>query len=203
MAKKTVKKPAKTKKIPLIPLLVGVIALGLLLAGGGFAFAATQEQNDPFCSSCHTQPETTVLQHAAAAQPVDLASFHTTKKTNCIDCHSGVGLTGRLSAELLGAHNALAWYTGTAVQPAVLTNPISDASCIKCHEAETSIQLRQRNNHFHGFLARWQAADPKAGGCVSCHGGHVTGGTAANKFENNANVQATCNACHRVMRQGD
>jgi len=49
-------------------------------------------------------------------QPVDLASAHKADNTRCIDCHSGKGVTGRIRAELLGAHNALAFYTRTAVQ---------------------------------------------------------------------------------------
>jgi hypothetical protein len=201
MSKKTNRKPPPIKKFPLIPVLVVVFVLGLLLTGGGFAFAATQEQNDAFCSSCHTQPESTFFQRATAGSPVDMASFHTAKKVNCIDCHSGVGLSGRLSAELLGAHNAFAWYSGIAVQPAVLTNPIRDESCIKCHQAETNTNLRGRNNHFHGFLSTWQTNDPNAAGCVSCHGGHDTSGTAATRFQNNAKVQLVCNACHNVMQR--
>jgi nitrate/TMAO reductase-like tetraheme cytochrome c subunit len=202
MSKKT-NRAVPTKKLPWLLIVVGIVVLGLLLTGGGFAFAATQEQNDAFCGSCHTQPESTFLQRSTAAKAVDLASYHTPKKVNCIDCHSGVGLGGRVSAELMGAHNALAWYTGTAVQPATLTNPIRDEACIKCHQAQTNPQLRQRNNHFHGFLARWQATDKAAGGCVSCHSGHDTAGSAATKYENNAKVQATCNACHKVMRKDD
>ncbi len=126
------------KKFPLIPVIIAVAVVGLLLAGGGFAFAATQETHDPFCASCHTQPKSTFFERSQAAQAVDLASYHTSQETKCIDCHSGPGVTGRVQAELLGARNALAWYTGTAVQPAVLTSPISDANCLKCHQDITS-----------------------------------------------------------------
>lgn len=178
----------------------GLLLLGILLAAGGFTFAATQEQRDPFCASCHTQPEATFFQRATAAQPVDLASAHTPKDTRCINCHSGPGLTGRLKAELLGAHNALAWYTGTAIQPAKLTSPIGDENCFKCHQ-QVTVQ-RERNNHFHGFLARWQAADPRAGTCVSCHPGHTTDGTAQTRFANEARFGQVCNACHQALGGG-
>ncbi len=191
---------AKKFPILLVILIVGVV--GVLLAGSGFAFAATQEQNDSFCGSCHTQPESTFLQRSAAAQSVDLASFHTAKKTNCIDCHSGAGVGGRLAAELQGAQNAFHWYTGSAVQPAKLTVPVGDDSCLKCHENVTT--QRARNNHFHGLMTRWQAADPNAGNCVSCHSGHsTTTGTAQTNFTNQQVDQPVCDSCHRAIRRGD
>ena len=208
------------KKFPLIPVVIVAAVVGLLLAGGGFAFAATQESHDPFCASCHTQPESTFFERSQAAQAVDLASYHTTQETKCIDCHSGVGVTGRVQAELLGAHNALAWYTGTAVQPAVLTTPISDANCLKCHQDITSRGYQPKaqiavqgirsggrgeggSNHWHELLARWQGISSTAGTCTSCHSGHATGGTAQTGFMDSPAVQATCNACHQVTRERD
>ncbi len=158
---------------------LGGAVLAVVLTAGGFAFAASQETHDPFCASCHTQPESTFFQRTTGSQPVDLASFHTEKTTRCIDCHSGPGLFGRMGAELLGARNALAWYTHTAAQPAKLTVPISDANCLKCHQdvvqsgyvPKTAVQgLGGRRggeesgpNHWHERLAEWQASTPQAG----------------------------------------
>ncbi len=185
----------------------------------GFGFAASQESHDSFCASCHTQPESTFFQRSTGTQAVDLASFHTTQNTRCIDCHSGQGVLGRVQAELLGARNAFKWYTGTAVQPAVMTYAIGDQNCLKCHQPVTQqgytpqAQLpvpggfrgggegEGRANHWHVFLARWQAASPSAGTCVSCHSGHATDSTAQNGFMNSQNVQATCEACHQVLRR--
>ena len=189
------------RKFPIFLTLVGLVVLGGIFAAGGFAFAATQEQNDSFCASCHTQPESTFYQRSIAAQSADLASAHTPKDTRCIDCHSGPGLNGRVQAELLGARNAFMWYSGAAVQPAKLTSPIGDPNCLKCHQQETGRE--GRDNHFHAFLARWQASDPNAGGCVSCHGGHSTDGSADTRFLNQAATQQVCDACHRVLGQGD
>jgi nitrate/TMAO reductase-like tetraheme cytochrome c subunit len=206
------------KKFPLIPVIIAVAAAGLLLAGGGFAFAATQESHDPFCASCHTQPESTFFARSQATQAVDLASYHTSQQTRCIDCHSGQGVTGRVQAELMGANNALHWYTGTAVQPAVLTKPIGDANCLKCHQDITSRGYQPKaqitvqgirggrggeggNNHWHELLARWQGTSATAGTCTSCHSGHTTDGTAQNGYMNNQAVQATCDACHQVLRE--
>jgi len=195
------KKKLKSPSFPILPVLGAVLLVAILLTASGFAFAYTQEERDTFCSSCHTQPESTFYQRALDPQAVDLASFHSAKGTRCIDCHSGAGLTGRMQAELLGAHNTFALYTHTAIQPAKQTVPIRDENCLKCHQQVTA--GRARNNHFHGFLAQWQAADPNAGNCVSCHGGHSTDGNAQNRFQNQALVSTVCDACHRVMREGD
>jgi predicted CXXCH cytochrome family protein len=195
------KGPAPRRRFPLIPVLGGLVLLGALLAAGGFAFAANQEQHDAFCASCHTQPESTFYQRSQAAQPVDLASAHKAKNVTCINCHSGAGVTGRMSAEVMGARNAVLWYTGQATQPAPLHYPISDANCLKCHQEVTG--SRSRDNHFHYFLARWQAVDPQAATCVSCHGGHTTDGSADIAYLNQANTEQVCQSCHNVLRTGD
>ena len=208
----------RSRTIPAV--LVGLLALGVVLAGGGFAFAATQEGHDSFCASCHTQPESTFYQRSIAPQTVDLASFHTTKGTRCIDCHSGMGLLGRVQAELIGARNAALWYTGRAVQPAPLRFPIQDSNCLKCHqdvtregytpkEAVTIPGLSRgredegRSNHWHEFLRTWQETSAGAGTCVSCHPGHSTSGTAVTGFQVPQQTASTCDACHRVMRGRD
>jgi nitrate/TMAO reductase-like tetraheme cytochrome c subunit len=217
----TMKQPSgRSKSRRLVWVLASVVALGVVLAAGGFVFAANQESHDPFCGSCHTQRESTFLQRSTAAQPVDLASYHTSQQTRCIDCHSGPGIVGRIEAELLGAHNAISLYTHTAVQPARLTVPIRDANCLKCHQAVTqrgytpqiavSIpglggqgEREARTNHWHENLARWQIASSTAGTCTSCHPGHLTDGTAQTGFENGQTTNAVCQACHRVLREGE
>ena len=196
--KKNVKKPnARLRWV--ITIGGTALALGIILAISGFAFAATKESHDSFCASCHTQPESTFYQRSLAA-PVDLASAHTADKTRCIDCHSGEGTTSRIKAELLGAHNALAYLTHTAVQPAPLTKPIADENCLKCH-AQVMTQ-QDMNNHFHVFLPRWQQIDPNAAGCVSCHEGHATDGRADLAYLNEARTRAVCEACHQATGEG-
>jgi len=213
------------KKFPLIAVLVGIIALGLIGAASGFVFAGSQEAHDSFCASCHTQPESTYLELSTAGQAVDLASYHQPQQVRCIDCHSGQGLPGRISAEMMGAGNALKWYTGTAVQPAVLKYPIGDQNCLKCHQNVTvrgfvpkeQITIPGRRGgfeggeggggeeeggtgHWHRFIARWQASSSTAGSCVSCHAGHKTGGTAQAGYMDNT-VEQVCDACHQVLRR--
>lgn len=217
----TVKQSFRSSKIfRIILALVGFAVLGMILAAGGFTYAAIQETHDSFCASCHTQPETTFFQRSTTAQAVDLASYHTAQKTRCIDCHSGQGVGERMQAEWLGAHNAMAWYTGTAIQPAKQTVPISDGNCLKCHQdvvqkgytpkLAVTIGDGEREggdeagpNHWHENLARWQATAPDAKSCVSCHPGHTTDGTAQTGFQSTQSTRTVCDACHTVLRKGE
>jgi predicted CXXCH cytochrome family protein len=199
--KKRTKKQPKPVLSPFVKLLITAFVVTAVLTVSGFTFAATQEQHDSFCASCHTQPESTFYQRSIARQPVDLASAHTIKNVRCIDCHSGPGVTGRMQAELLGAHNALAFYTHTAVQPAVLNYPIADANCLKCHQQD--INQSGSEQHFHAFLTRWQAVDPNAGACVSCHSSHTTDGDTQAAYLNQQRTLTVCQDCHNVLGGGD
>ncbi len=171
------------------------LAAVLLFASAGLATAATQEDHDSFCASCHSQPESTFFQRTQTAA-VDLASQHqAAAATRCIDCHSGPGVTGRAGAMALGARDLAAWVTHTDQQPAPLTVPVSDATCLKCHgDVPTT---RDFNRHFHAFLARWQAMDPNAATCVSCHSGHATDGDPSLAFIQQQQTQQVCDNCHR------
>jgi predicted CXXCH cytochrome family protein len=192
------RRKTKTGLSPAIKILITLAGVGILVAASGFGYAASRESHDSFCASCHTQPESTYYQREQASQPTDLASAHTPKNVRCIDCHSGAGVTGRMSAELMGAHNAIAWYTGKATQPAPLTRSIGDVNCLKCHQDVTQKQPTE-NNHFHVFLSRWQQADPAAATCVSCHQGHNTNGSADIGFLEQATTEAVCENCHNSM----
>jgi hypothetical protein len=204
--RRPVKQKSKSKGLNprtslVLKILAVILGAAIILAAGGFTFAATQEQHDSFCTSCHTQPESTFYQREMDPQAVDLASAHKAKDTRCIDCHSGKGVTGRIQAELLGAHNALAYYTKTAVQPAVLTSPIGDDRCYKCHQNIADKQ--DMNNHFHVFLPRWQSVDPNAATCVSCHQGHHTDGQVALAYLNRDTAIAVCDSCHHALGGGE
>ncbi len=187
-------------------------AVFVVLAASGFSFAATKESNDVFCGSCHTQPESTYLQRSTAAQNVDLASYHTPLKTRCIDCHSGEGVIGRISAEIMGAENAFRWYTGTAIQPAPLTHPIGDGNCMKCHSQVTQqgyvpnnpalAQLGDsENGHWHLLLSQWRLVSSNAARCVDCHGGHTTNGDPKILYLNEQQLTGVCQSCHQVLQE--
>lgn len=205
--KKRIPPSRKGKKLarkPRFPLWIPALAAGivLLLAGGGFMTMMKLEDTNTFCASCHTQPETTYVARAAAQDAVDAASQHMLHdKTNCIDCHSGSGLTGRAGAMLLGARNAERYLTKTMAQPAVQSVPIGDSNCVKCHQdVIQSESFKGNDNHYHFFLARWQAAQPgQAASCVDCHNGHKLNGDATMGFINGDDTQATCNRCHTTL----
>jgi predicted CXXCH cytochrome family protein len=172
------------------------LAAVLLVAGGGFGTAAALEEHDGFCAACHSQPETAFFQRTQVGA-VDLASqHHTSWATRCIDCHSGPGLTGRISAMTLGARDLAAFVSHTDQQPAPLTVPIGDANCLKCHADVPA--TRDFNRHFHAFLARWQSLDPKAAGCMDCHAAHTTDGDPGLAFLQQERTQQICDSCHRA-----
>ncbi len=79
---------------------VSLASLGVLIllaAGGGVALGLNLENNDAFCASCHTEPESRYFQQSQDTSAPTLASFHTQKDVRCIDCHSGSGPLGRLT----------------------------------------------------------------------------------------------------------
>lgn len=200
-AKKVQKQKTRNPRTKfLLLILFAGLGLAVIFTASGFTYAATQEQHDVFCSSCHTQPESTFYQRSIDAQAVDLASVHKTDETRCIDCHSGAGVLGRVKAELMGAHNALAYYTNTAVQPAPLTRAIGDENCLKCHQ--DVFDRQDMNNHFHFFLTKWQELDSNAATCVSCHQSHNTDGDPQNAFLNEQVTRTVCNDCHRFAGEG-
>jgi len=176
------------------PIWAGLAALALI-AAAGLGTAATLEDHDSFCAACHTQPESTFYARSLAA-PSDLASAHAAAwATRCIDCHSGPGLAGRAGALALGARDLAAWVTHTGQQPAPLTVPIRDASCLKCHADVPN--TRNFDRHFHMYLARWQALDPAtAGSCVSCHVGHSPSGDPHQDYLQPEQMQLVCDRCH-------
>jgi predicted CXXCH cytochrome family protein len=102
---------------------------------------------------------------------------------------------------MMGAHNAFLYITQQAAQPARLTHPIGDENCLKCHAQV--VTLRTEANHCHFYLARWQARDPNAAQCVSCHAGHATDGVVELKYLNEQRTVAVCAACHQVLGDGD
>ncbi len=66
MSVSTGQPPTRRRRVSLFTVLGGLAALGIILAGSGFAFAASQESHDAFCASCHTQPESTYYQRSVS-----------------------------------------------------------------------------------------------------------------------------------------
>jgi predicted CXXCH cytochrome family protein len=180
---------------------LGVIIGAAILAIAGVGVALALENQDSFCASCHTEPETTYFQQSVQNSAVTLAAYHTQKKTACIDCHSGSGTFGRSVGLLQGAHDLLAYFSGNYHRPAITTNPLGDDSCVKCHD-EVANNLRggsrAMNGHYHTYLPQWQASDPNAARCVTCHTSH-TKGLAGLMFMSQGEVGKLCEDCHDAL----
>lgn len=190
------------------PGLAFLIAVAALIVTGLTAVAgATQfESRDTNCASCHTEPESSYVRRAhGGGASIDLASAHAligqggaqAEPVRCIDCHSGKGVRGRLGAMALGAHDGWRWLTGTARQPSITTAPLSDEHCLKCH-VDTPVS-QSFDRHFHRYMLDWQAVDPAAGSCVTCHTAHTTDGNAAIGFLQQQRTRAVCDQCHGAM----
>jgi predicted CXXCH cytochrome family protein len=178
-----------------------VIAAGIVLVvlaiGTGLG-AAQFENRDTFCSSCHSEPERTYVDRSLAIEPTDLASYHTTRSTRCIDCHTGPGLAGRIAGLALGGRDLVRYLIGSYQQPAPLTRPITDSHCTKCHEQILNAQGFEE--HFHELLPQWQALSASAATCVSCHSAHTTDGSTM--YLNNDRTMRVCQACHAFAGTG-
>ena len=192
------------KKLLLVAI-VAVIGVFVLMVGGVGVSLALENQ-DIFCASCHTEPESEYYQQSTQPNPTTLAAFHTHKQTACIDCHSGSGALGRSEGLVQGAHDLLAFLSGRYHHPAITTNPLSDASCTKCHSnifgqsgSRGGGDEESMNGHYHRFLVRWQTADPKnAAHCVTCHTAHTIGLDGL-QFMNQGVVAQQCNNCHAAL----
>ena len=187
--------------------ILALCLVAVVVAGTGVGLAL--EENDSFCASCHTQPETLYVRQAQAAlgpRSATLAALHHRLETvataarpvapvKCIDCHGGVGAVARVHTLVeLGVMDTLAFISGRYEQPARTTRPLPDINCAQCH-AE-AVAAPGFDNHFHTKLA-----DPQAPtiNCVSCHLSHFDQVDPREKYIRRAAVFDRCNECHRQM----
>ncbi len=173
-----------------------IAAVLVILAGaGGTAYALSLEGHDEFCASCHTEPETMYVARARQAAPADLASLHQAKNVRCIDCHGGAPPVERLAGLMQGAQDYARFLSGDYHHPAVTTNPLPDANCVKCHN--DLFASRALQNHWHYYLPAWQRdLGPGAARCVDCHNSHTTAQGNIVKFVPDTRINPICQACH-------
>ncbi len=184
--------------------LLGLGAVVWIVASiAGIGWVSYQEQDDRFCVSCHTQPETEYLLRAQRAtdqqSAQDLASFHHRKKeTRCIDCHSGEGPLGRVEVLTIAGWDAFKYYTHTARQPAVIIVPVQNEACAKCHAEE--IRRPGFENHEHNKM--FDASDPAPFiACTACHVTHRVG-DEQQAFQFREAILPQCEYCHAQMGRG-
>jgi len=185
-------------------IIVAVISLVVLLFGGAGVSLALENQ-DSFCASCHTEPETRYYQQSLATDPKTLAAFHTEEGMDgvaCIDCHSGGGTFGRVEGLVQGADDLIRYVSGNYSHPATTQNPLTDDSCLKCHDwvldPNQSGSNQSKNGHYHVYLPKWHAADRNAARCVSCHTAH-TNGLVSLRFMSQGKVGQLCEDCHTAL----
>lgn len=178
----------------------------LFLFAGTLTSAVTLENQDSFCASCHTEPESTYF-HRSQSKPSDLASAHSqfNSTTRCIDCHSGLGANGRINSLKQGSVDLTAFIFGDYHQPAVTINPVGDQGCTKCHTNQ-DIDFTQPNaslvstsrSHYHlnVYIEEWLSRQPnQSGSCAICHTAHVQGDPSL-LFMEFTPTKDICEDCH-------
>ena len=100
--------------------LAAVAALVLGLAAGTAAY--TLEQSPEFCASCH---------EIRPAYESWLRSGFAEHHPTCIECHSGPGVSGILTAQLQGSRELFAHFAGRFSEP--IRAHVPDGWCLKCH----------------------------------------------------------------------
>jgi len=181
--------------------IIAIILSTPLLAAGGIGVSLVLENQDSFCASCHTEPESMYYNQSIEKNPGTLAAFHAQKKTACIDCHSGGGALGRAQGLQQGADDWMLYLSGNYKKPAITSHPLGDDSCLKCHAIIAQQQRRGgrgTNGHYHFYLSEWQTVDPLAAHCVTCHTAHTTE-LASLQYMTQGKVAKQCDSCHSAM----
>ncbi|MEW5719870.1 MAG: hypothetical protein AB1817_14675 [Chloroflexota bacterium] len=178
----------------------GIVVIAIAVS---VLYVSHQEQANEFCASCHTEPQVEYLARYMRAvereSAEDLAAFHYRKQgIRCIDCHGGVGITGRARVLVFAARNAFKQYTGFAQQPVVLALPLPNQACLKCHEPK----MREPGfeNHMHN-KPYYNPEPVPAIRCTDCHPAHRSGDERA-AFLFRATILPRCEFCHATVGRG-
>lgn len=179
----------------------------LLLPAAVVGTATTLENRDPFCASCHTQPEEEYFERSLEP-PSDLASAHAPAGVRCIDCHSGAGPLGRTASLGQGASDLAAYLSGEFAQPAVTTQPVGDPGCVKCHAQPSALidrsapveDISSSHYHFVEYTREWLEREPDPrGSCAVCHLGHAPEALPGQGYSVSGATQQSCEACHAAL----
>lgn len=194
----------------LVPAAGAAVFLALIL--GSALTVSRFEEQDSFCTSCHTLPEVTYFERAQAALSgetpyLDLSSAHYALPgeggeilpMRCIDCHRGNGsLPHRAVTLTLGARDAILWISGQA-DPAIEKTDLEvpfllTAACVECHQP--SLLTVGFNNHFHNRLPEAYGAWRRGGELIQPEG-EPGGGESELRIEP-VETGVLCVDCHRA-----
>jgi Cytochrome c554 and c-prime len=191
--------------------IVGAVVLGVVVLGVvGFASGTLLEENDSFCGSCHTVPETTYLDRSGAASVSasavvsDLATFHyhqaltNTTSFQCIVCHRGTASLGdraqTLALALKDTVTLVSGHANPAIERSSVVEPaLVNAACVACHET-TLLTQRGTATHFHNLLAATKA--------LVAQGKQMTG-NGRNRENRQFDTSITCTDCHLAHKTVD
>lgn len=117
--------------------LITLIFLSILMITGGRML----EEKPLFCASCHEMEE-----------PYNnwISSGASKKHTNCIQCHSGPGISGIIEAELRGAKQlAIHIFTKPEDREPPFKFNVPDEFCTQCHPllSEKFVNAHQNFQH--------------------------------------------------------
>ncbi|MCW1967283.1 MAG: NapC/NirT family cytochrome c [Anaerolineae bacterium] len=169
--------PKSSRSLALwLPLmLISLVILAVLI--GGTSYVTARENEDTFCISCHTVPETTYVKRGQAAVggavAVDLSSFHYQQirgkggTIHCIDCHLGDQTwQAHASKWQMTVRHAASWLTGRNTdQPETLrlrVPHLTNNACITCHR-NTLLTVGSANHHHNNLPVAyelWKAGAP-------------------------------------------
>lgn len=195
-------------------LAIGIGLLFVIMVTATVATAVHLENQDTFCASCHTQPETVYVERSQGEHPSDLASAHAQFETavRCIDCHSGYGNSGRAMALYQGAIDTINYVVGAYDSPATVDRPLGDDPCLKCHtqpsrdnpttiEDDPSLIGSIAHYHWIEYTSAWMKADfDPHGTCSSCHPSHSDATRAVLGYRDMQGVNLTCDGCHLALQ---
>ena len=193
----------------------GVAAAGAALAaaslaGIGWVVSDRLAQDNDFCNACHLPSGAPLHRELRrdfdAPVPASLAAAHARVQApphpdgfRCIDCHGGVGLSGRLRVKLVSARDATVWAFGSFEEPSGMRVPLGDADCARCHASFRPFQPGSgRSRGFHQIA--FHNADLGVA-CVECHAVHRPGGDPASHFVRAEPVRAQCARCHAEFEE--
>jgi len=166
----------------------------------------SMENNNRFCASCHTEPESAYYARTLQVAATDLATLHTSEGVRCIDCHSGQGSMARVVGLVdYGMRDTLAFYSGRYNSPAITTRPLDNTSCTKCHDPAVLVSQGMgeegSRGHYHepNLHAMWQQAGGPVNRCAACHPAHPQAGSAATLFTSIEIASRGCQDCHRSL----
>jgi hypothetical protein len=180
------------------------------LAAIGWVVSDRLAQDNDFCNACHLPSGVPLHRELRrdfdAPVPASLAAAHARAEAapradgfRCIDCHGGVGLSGRLRVKLVSARDAAVWAFGTFEEPRGMRVPLLDADCARCHARFRPFEPasgRPRGFHQIGF----HNADLGVA-CVECHAVHRPGADPAAHFVHAQPVRAQCARCHAEFEE--